>query len=1184
MSKSRFATFAIAMALMIPFGSTPAANSNPPPPPPPPNHLTDSRTLDLRAASSQLVVETIEDALRRGGLALFDEGFQLDSSLNWVFGETIEGEVDVVLPLWNGGRHVIFAQPGVVFWTGFEEEERIDGNIGVVYRAEIANGVIGGGSVFYDYDFQYGHSRIGGGIDLQSGIFQGALNYYHPLSDIEDGREGFVEEAQRGMDLRVALEREAMRVSANLGYWRFEGDEDVKGDWKPSYGFDAGIRIVPGVFLEGGWERHDETVSLDERWNAGLAFRFSLPGFEGASYGDGGLSSNLWKLVEREKRILYEERLGIPRVNLTAMTARVVEPATTGGSETVTIMADLGKPLEEDVTLNIMVAETSTAEFGADKDFTYGYKVYELDAATGEQSAPAGDATECMEETCAVPIPAGVTRFDIEAEILMTAEREIPEFIDFQIEVPEEHADLLRGGSVARVAIEAHGNEVAFAADAATTLAEDNETTGVEVSVSIDRPSPVPITLNVATSGTATEGEDYWISARSLAIPANASSASLTLRGIDNRRSEGSKQIVLTLTGNLPDGWDFASDPFTHTIDLQDDDLSVGFARESGTVDEPATDTDHTVDIEITQEPADDITLQITRASASTADTIGSNIDVTFSPSTVTFTPSDFGPKTVTLNVKADTIPEGAEFIELELGDSGNTRTSNGNMFSFGRQTYRLNINASDNTVGFASGMSTLGEQDTANVEVSVGSNLPSPITLNIATGGSARETRDYTISSPSNKRLVIPAGQSSGTIALAGVDDDASPSTAETIELTISVDGNLPPGWTLGSQTTHTVTLQDDDLSIGFERSSGTVSEPSTGSTTHTVDVTISSAPTAQISFDVDVVPGNSALTTGANPDVTYSPTTVRFAAHSTAPQTVTFTVNDDSNKESAEQITVRLNDSSNSLAGTGFSIGTGQYRLDIPANDNTVSVDSDNSDSTVGENGGTANVVVKIDGEAPANDITLNVSRASSSTAMETRDFTFPATLTIPGGSKTGMITVTGVDNSTEQTTAPTIVLNLTGTLPTGYDFTPSDPLTHTITINDDERGTIGWTMATDTHTALASGGNVYEAMVTLSKKPTVAINLRVDHDSRKGENGVATQGISQDYIALAQNNHPACTVLTFLPDDQSLTRTCTIWVTSAAAGKVIVMELEDRDSVLAGQDITLEPAVLTITVNSP
>ena len=1420
----RFATIIVSMALMTQFGSTQATTTTVPVP----GNPVDAPALNLRAVGSQLVVETIEDALRQGGLALFDEGFRLDSSLNWVFGETIEGEVDVVVPLWNGGRHVIFAQPGVVFWTGFEEEERIDGNIGLVYRAEIANGVIGGGSVFYDYDFQYGHSRIGGGIDLQSGIFQGALNYYHPLSDIEDGREGFVEEALRGMDLRVALEREVMRVGANLSYWRFEGDEDVRGDWKPSYGFDAGIRIVPGVFLEGGWERHDETVSLDQRWNAGLAFRFSLPGFEGASYGDGRRVSNLWKPVEREKRILYEERVGIPRVNLTAMTARVDEPPA-GASETAVVMADLGKALEEDVTLHIMVAETSTATLGT--DFTYGHKVYELDEATGEQSAPAGDATPCPEDTamaCEVMIPAGVTRFDIEADIAMTTESEIPEFIDFQIEVPEEHADLLRGSFVERVVIEAHDNEVRFATNAVTTLAEDNERTGVEVSVSVDKPSPTPITLNVATGGTATVNEDYRISTRSLVIPANASSASLTLRGINNERGEGSKSIVLTISGNLPEGWEITEDE--HTVTLQDDDLSIFFTdATTSRVDEPGTgsNADVTISLGITQAPTANITVRVAAGGTGETATLGSSMDYTFTGMDFTFPADSTASQTATFSVHPDNVAEGDEFIVLTLADdSTNSRDAEGSGFSLGANhtitipandntvgfasssattlaegntttgvavrvevvepapaditlnvstaststpaavlgthynisttslripagessgtitltginnnsgdgsrnivltissnnlpdgwaitdnehtvtlqdddlsiffdnapdtlaepapgagdgthtitvritqapmtdlkvtveaagsgdgttadpgndfglnpvhltfnasnltrtfniniledsvpeldefivltikdmgtqmarnaegfslgaNHRITIPANDNTVGFASAMSTLGEQDTANVEVSVGSNLPSPITLNIATGGNAREPQDYTISSPSNKRLVIPAGQSSGTIALAGVDDDASPSTAETIELTISVDGNLPPGWTLGSQTTHTVTLQDDDLSIGFERSSGTVSEPSTGSTTHTVDVTISSAPTAQISFDVDVVPGNSALTTGANPDVTYSPTTVRFAAHSTAPQTVTFTVNDDSNKESAEQITVRLNDSSNSLAGTGFSIGTGQYRLDIPANDNTVSVDSDNSDSTVGENGGTANVVVKIDGEAPANDITLNVSRASSSTAMETRDFTFPATLTIPGGSKTGMITVTGVDNSTEQTTAPTIVLNLTGTLPTGYDFTPSDPLTHTITINDDERGTIGWTMATDTHTALASGGNVYEAMVTLSKKPTVAINLRVDHDSRKGENGVATQGISQDYIALAQNNHPACTVLTFLPDDQSLTRTCTIWVTSAAAGKVIVMELEDRDSVLAGQDITLEPAVLTITVNSP
>ena len=53
------------------------------------------------------------------------------------------------------------------------------------------------------------------------------------------------------------------------------------------------------------------------------------------------------------------------------------------------IMAELGKALDEEVTLNIVVADSSTADLGPSGDFTYGHRVYELDADTGEQSAPA---------------------------------------------------------------------------------------------------------------------------------------------------------------------------------------------------------------------------------------------------------------------------------------------------------------------------------------------------------------------------------------------------------------------------------------------------------------------------------------------------------------------------------------------------------------------------------------------------------------------------------------------------------------------------------------------------------------------------------------------------------------------------------------------------------------------------
>ena len=789
-----------------------------------PDNLIGATALDLRAVGSQLVVQTIEDALRQGGLALFDEGFQFESSLNWVFGETIEGEVDVVVPLWSADGHALFAQPGVVFWTGLAEAERIDGNFGAVYRTELADGVVGGGSFFYDYDFQYGHSRIGGGIDIQSGIFQGGFNYYHPLDEWDEGRTDYEEQALRGADFRVALEREVMRLSANLSYWRFEGEEDVKTDWKPSYGFDAGFRIAPGVFLEGGWERHDEMVSLDERWNAGLAFRFSLPDFRGASYGEGGLSSNLWKFVEREKRILYEERLGIPRVNLTAsQQGPVTEPTAADGSETVTIEADLGKPLDEDIVLHIMVAETSTATLGEDEDFTYGHKVYELDEATGEQSAPSGEATPCPEDrmmACEVMVPAGVTRFDIEANIAMTTEREVREFIDFQVEVPEEYAGLVQGSFVERVTIEAHGNKIMFDPNAATTLMENDEREGVEVLININRPSPTPFTLNVAPTSPSTppavEGEDYRISTRSLAIPANASRVPLMLYGINNEVGEGSKEIVLTLSSsNLPEGWEITG--AEHTVTLQDDDLSVFVAPATpGRIAEPADgagDVTRMVTVGITQPPPSNVTVTLS-AMGETRGTADSGTDFAFSDTDIMFTQDGETMVTREIMIADDSTAEGDETIILTLTDPTNSLDGTG--FSLAG-TYTITIPANDNTVGFASDapMMLVEKDETTQlptsiaVAINVNQAATEAITLNIQTTGTANLGEHYNISTRS---LRIPAGQTSGTITLMSIDNEDT--GAPEIILTIPQSQSLPDGWTLGTAT-HKVTLVDDEVRI---------------------------------------------------------------------------------------------------------------------------------------------------------------------------------------------------------------------------------------------------------------------------------------------------------------------------------------------------------------------------------
>ncbi|MCY4048128.1 MAG: inverse autotransporter beta domain-containing protein [Hyphomicrobiales bacterium] len=794
----------------------------------------------LRNTGSRILVDTIEDALRQGGLALFEEGFQLDSSLSWVSEEssdgTIKGEIDAVIPFWNKDGHVIFTQPGLIFWKGLEEEDRVDGNFGVVYRTNLENtpigiDAIGGASLFYDWDFhRVGHSRLGIGADIQSGFLHGAFNYYHPLSGERDGqREGFIEEALRGMDARLAFERDTVRAGARLGYWRYDGGEDVTDEWKASIGFDAGFRIVPGVFIEGEWEKHQEDVILDQRLSLGLAFRFSLPDFEGQSYGNGGMPMSLYKIVEREKRILYEEREDVPRIRLT------LQSGSQGGSsvaegDTLIISGELVE-LTVPVMLDFVIGEdASSAELGSDKDFTYGYKVYEPDAGTGGQSAP-DDATNCPNATCEMTIPAGITKFDIEMDILEDSDdKEVPEEIVLRVDVPEEYQRMLQGAE-ATVTIRAHGNSIGFAADAVAMLAEDNETEGIVVSVSIDRPSPTPITLDIATSGTATAGRDYRISGTSLVIPANASSASLRLHGINNDEDEGNKSIVLTLSGNLPEGWAIIDDE--HEVTLLDDDHGAGFSARTGRADEPkgaGNSSSYTAMVVLTHTPAENVNLTI-----ASDDSTASSDDYSLSTTMVSFasgaTEDDLA-KPVTITINPDSASEPNETVVLTLMDQSGSLQNGGNDFKMTRSTFTLTIPSNDNVVQFSevTGQGNLGEADgtrTRNLRISIANNsLPENTNINIKRGGTATEGEDYniTVTSPvtasyASGVLTIPANEGQIDLAVTVIDDPADDFTNEMIELTLEdADGNLPLGWAIDtSKSTENLTIIDNDRGVSF-------------------------------------------------------------------------------------------------------------------------------------------------------------------------------------------------------------------------------------------------------------------------------------------------------------------------------------------------------------------------------
>ena len=442
MNLSRPVIFAMSTALIFSIGSSSSATTDYSHPS---FSVADDRVLNLRETGSKIVMETVEDALRDGGIALLGEDFQIDSSLNWVFGETIEGEADAVVPLWSKGEHVVFTQPGLVVWSGIEEENRIDGNLGVVYRTNLANTIginaVGGASIFYDHDFQVGLSRISFGADIQRGYLQGSANYYQPLGDAEAGRTGYIEEALGGMDARLVYERRKVRLSGNLGYWQYGEIEGSEGDWELSYGLEAGVRIMEGVFVEAGYQAHDD-ASIGGRFDLGVAFKFSLPGFEGASYGDGSGSANLYKIVERERRILYEEQksggAGGNEILLPTVSFNIADdPALTAGGGSLDITLELSEALSEPVTVNIVAS--GTAEYGDEGDWDVARRV-----PVGDEEAP----YRLCDTTCPIMFPAGETSADIR---LMAQIGTVGETAGVEIQIPTAAQNLVRAGSTPRV-------------------------------------------------------------------------------------------------------------------------------------------------------------------------------------------------------------------------------------------------------------------------------------------------------------------------------------------------------------------------------------------------------------------------------------------------------------------------------------------------------------------------------------------------------------------------------------------------------------------------------------------------------------------------------------------------------------------------------------------------------------
>ena len=261
---------------------------------------------------------------------------------------------------------------------------------------------------------------------------------------------------------------------------------------------------------------------------------------------------------------------------------------------------------------------------------------------------------------------------------------------------------------------------------------------------------------------------------------------------------------------------------------------------------------------------------------------------------------------------------------------------------------------------------------------------------------GTASDSEDYTATSGT---LVIPEGQTSGTITVATTEDTTYEAN-ETLKIVLS----SPVRATL-SETSEYAAINDDDAGPSFAINNGTVSEG--GSLTFTVTKTGSTVLSHSVSY---ATADNTAI---AGSDYTTASGTLTFTSGQDS-KTIQVNTIEDGSYESNETFYVNLSSATN-----GATISDSQGVGTITNDDNVAPVANNDSVTAIQASQVTVNVVSN---DTDANGDSLTVTSVSadyctiySSTSLDcsagptgTRTFTYTISDGF-GGTDTGTVTLT-------------------------------------------------------------------------------------------------------------------------------------------------------------------------------
>ncbi|MCY4038700.1 MAG: autotransporter outer membrane beta-barrel domain-containing protein [Hyphomicrobiales bacterium] len=648
------------------------------------------------------------------------------------------------------------------------------------------------------------------------------------------------------------------------------------------------------------------------------------------------------------------------------------------------IQVELSKSLPQPVSFDVNIAASGTAVEGTDyripARLTITAGVTSLALTVINDADAEGDETITLTLSRVAGLPAGV---------------------------------IIGANSTHTVTIPANDNAVGFASSASTIT--EGGSTMTEILVTTVNPAPVDIALNVLPAGTATEGTDYTISAKSLVIPAGRTSGTITLTGIDDDIGEGDETVTLALeesaTAPLPVGWELGVHTHVITIVDDDNDATVEFARGTTRIKEGETED---LKILLSRELSRPVTVQLPK--------VGDGLEL--STSAVTFQPKQ-KEKIVKLTAVQDEDGDDEEAtISLTLGGNSPAGVTYGGIHS-----HVVTIIDDDDpvvpatVVEFAQMSSVTSEGGVVNLKLELSRPAPAGgVTLSLECTGTASAADFVGLSS---EEVTFPEGTQVATVTFT-VKDDGIAEPEETFVFTFDA-ASLPAGVTIGAKNTHTLTIPASDQQPEF--APATVKFAARESTVNEGDdvelqVELSKALPQTVTLDL-----NFRWWGAWRDDIVSFPSTVTFPQGETT-ASVNFTVKDDTIEERNEDFTVVLRYIKEEFRSYVQRGVPRRHTVTIIDDDIDVEVGFSTEYSRVNE-GDSLRLGVRLSRPLPQ-PLTLSVVGSAGSE----NDITIPDPLTFEQGETLKHFEIETVDDSISEGNE-IVTLSLEGELPDGASF---------------------------------------------------------------------------------------------------------------------------------------------------